>query len=68
LIKLSILKGDDVMTKVIAFVADNIKSDQWKMKYASLIALGSITEGPNKQNFLGIIIQSFQNLISMFND
>jgi hypothetical protein len=56
------------MTKVIAFVADNIKSDQWKMKYASLIALGSITEGPNKQNFLGIIIQSFQNLISMFND
>jgi hypothetical protein len=38
------------------------------MKYASLIALGSITEGPNKQNFLQIIIQAFQNLMAMFND
>ena len=38
------------------------------MKYASLMALGSITEGSNKQNFLQIIIQAFQNLMAMFSD
>jgi len=38
------------------------------MKYSSLMALGSITEGPNKQNFLQIIIQAFQNLMAMFSD
>lgn len=32
------------------------------------MALGSITEGPDKQNFLNIIIQSFQNLLAMFED
>jgi hypothetical protein len=32
------------------------------------MALGSITEGPNKQSFLSIIVQSFQNLVKMFSD
>mmetsp|Transcript_21705 Transcript_21705/g.33433 ORF Transcript_21705/g.33433 Transcript_21705/m.33433 type:complete len:96 (-) Transcript_21705:1179-1466(-) len=32
------------------------------------MALGSITEGPDKQEFSTIILQSFQNLLAMFQD
>ena len=32
------------------------------------MALGSITEGPDKQKFLEVIIQSLQNLLLMFKD
>ena len=56
------------MQPVVQFVAANIQNQDWKLKYASLMALGSITEGPDKQEFLNIIIQSFQNLLAMFQD
>jgi hypothetical protein len=32
------------------------------------MALGSITEGPDKQRFLEVIIQALQNLLQMFKD
>jgi hypothetical protein len=37
------------MALVIEFVAANIQvKDNWQMRYAGLIALGSIAEGPDK--------------------
>ena len=43
------LLKDDVMDPVVQFVAANIMQADWKNKYASLMALGSITDGPDKQ-------------------
>lgn len=51
------------MDPVVQFVAVNFQLDNWKAKYASLMALGSITEGPDKQKFLEVIIQALQNLL-----
>ena len=51
------------MDPVVQFVAANIQEDSWKHKYASLMALGSITEGPDKQKFLEVVIQALQNLL-----
>jgi len=43
--------------------------EEWKNKYSSLMALGSITEGPERLEFQQqVIIQAFQNLLNMFND
>lgn len=36
------------MEPVINFVSENIGSEDWKKRYAALLALGSITEGPDK--------------------
>jgi importin subunit beta-1 len=66
--KLSILLGNHVLEPVVEFVAANIQQAHWKNKYASLMALGSITEGPEKQKFLEVVIQALQNLLMMFKD
>lgn len=53
---LALLIRNDVMELVIKFVAANIQAaDSWKQRYAGLIALGSITDGPDKQKFLDVI-------------
>ena len=49
-------------------MTENIQKPDWKSKYSSLIALGSITEGPEKQQFLEVIVQAFQHLLQMFKD
>lgn len=46
---------DDVIEPVIAFVSGNIGNQAWKMRYASLLALGAITEGPDRQKFIRLI-------------
>lgn len=61
--KLSLLLGNQVLSLVVQFVAANIQQPSWKNKYAALMALGSITEGPDKQKFLEVIIQALQNLL-----
>lgn len=38
------------------------------MRYSALISLGAITEGPDKQQFMNIIIPGLQKLIDMFQD
>ena len=56
---MSPLLGTHVLQPVIAFVTANITKQDWKSKYSSLMALGSITEGPEKQQFLEVIVQAF---------
>ena len=46
--KLAVLIGNDVMQPVVNYVAANISANNWRQKYAALIALGSMTEGPEK--------------------
>lgn len=66
--KLSILLGNDVMDPVINYVAANIQQINWKQKYSALIALGSITDGPEKQKFMETISSALLNLIAMTTD
>ncbi len=43
-------------------------SPNWKLRYSALLALGAITEGPDRQMFLNIILPGLESLIQMFND
>lgn len=56
------------MEPVIKFVAQNIQSPNWKHRYSALLALGSITEGPDKMNFNNVIMPGLPNLINLFQD
>lgn len=66
--KLSILIKDSVFPKVISFASANIQQANWKQKYAALIALGSVTEGPDKDQFMKVIAQALPSLIALFED
>lgn len=66
--KLSIFIKDLALPKVINFASANIGQSNWKQKYAALIALGSVTEGPKKDEFMGVIVQALPNLIELFSD
>ncbi len=46
--KISQLIGSKVLPLVVTFVSSNITSQDWKARYAAVIALGTITEGPDK--------------------
>jgi len=56
------------MKPVIEFVTQNIQSTEWKNRYSSLLALGAITEGPDKMQFMNVIMPGIPNLINIFND
>lgn len=65
---IALVIGNDIMEPVLAFVSLNINDENWKMRYSSLIALGSITEGPDKARFMNVIIPGLSNLIAKFKD
>lgn len=66
---LALLIRNDIMDLAIKFVATNIQAtESWKQRYAGLIALGSITEGPDKQKFLEVIAQALNQLLHLFSD
>jgi len=56
--KISFLIGSAVMPLVVTFVQTKILSPDWKERYAALIALGAITEGPEKTKFSEILVPS----------
>lgn len=60
--------GTELMDPVVSYVAAHIQSQNWKEKYAALMALGSITEGPDRTKFSLVIVQALQNLLAMFQD
>jgi len=50
-----LLLRNDVIQPVIAFVSQYILDQTWKNRYAALIALGAIAEGPEKVAFAQIL-------------
>lgn len=42
------LLGNDILAQVMQFASDNIANQEWKLKYAALMGLGSIVEGPDR--------------------
>jgi importin subunit beta-1 len=55
---LATLLTNDVLEPVVQYVASHIQAADWKEKYAALMALGSIVEGPEKQKFALVIVQA----------
>jgi hypothetical protein len=66
--KISLLLRSDVIAPVVEFVSLNILDGNWKNRYAALIALGAIAEGPEKTTFATILVPSIGNLLNMFKD
>ncbi len=66
--KVAQLVGNQIMKPVIEFVSQNITSPNWKQRYSALLSLGAITEGPDKMQFMNVVMPGLQNLISMFTD
>ena len=57
-----------IIDPIIAFVSQNILSPDWKRRYSALLALGAITEGPTKEQFMQVILPGLANLLKMFED
>ena len=68
LYKFAYLLGSIFIQPVVSFVSGNITSQDPRMRYASVISLGTCTECQDKQAFAGILIPSIQNLLQMYND
>jgi len=48
LVKISLLLKSQVLGPVVQFVQANIMATEWKQKYAALMALGAVADGPDK--------------------
>ena len=64
----SLIIGNYIIEPIILFVSNNIMDQNWKKRYSSLLALGAITEGPEKIKFMNVIIPGMQNLINILGD
>lgn len=53
---IALVVGNEIMEPVLSFVSLNITNSDWKKRYAALLALGAITEGPDKIRFMNVII------------
>lgn len=56
--RISLLIGSKVLPPVVEFVSTNILSQTWQHRYAAVIALGTVIEGPEKPDFKAILIPS----------
>ena len=65
---IAIINGDMILDQVIDFVSKNIANQDWKLRYSSLLALGAVTEGPERIKFMNKIMPGLSNLITMFGD
>ena len=64
--KLALLLKNDVLAKVVDFASKMTAEQDWKCNYAGLIALGCVAEGPDKNNFLGMVQQALEMFLKMF--
>ncbi|KAF9325333.1 karyopherin beta [Linnemannia elongata] len=60
--------GDACVAPVIQFVETNIRHAQWQYREASVMAFGSILEGPSQELLVPPVAQALPFLIEMMND
>lgn len=49
-----------MLAPVVEFVKANILSQDWRARYAAVISLGTITEGPDRDSFCKILNPSLE--------
>ena len=65
---ISLICGDAILQQTINFVGQSLANPNWKVRYSSLIALGAVTEGPNRLTFINTITPGLQMLLNLFED
>ncbi|KAG0300028.1 karyopherin beta [Dissophora globulifera] len=60
--------GDPIVPPVIQFVEANIRNSEWQFREASVMAFGSILEGPSTELLIPPVAQALPFLIEMMND
>lgn len=66
--RLGVLLGDNIMTLVVNYSATNIALPDWQCRYAALMALGSISEGPTKAKYQEMVYQAMPSILPLFVD
>lgn len=64
----SLVIKNEVVGPVLAFVEQNIQNQDWKLRYASLLSFGAITEGPERQKFIELITPALETILRLFRD
>ena len=59
---------DDVVDHVLPFVYANIQSENWRLKEASILAFGSILDGPDHDKLLPIVQTAFPLFLAHMKD
>jgi len=59
---------DGIVPLVISFVQQNITSSEWRLKEASVMAFGSIMNGPSQQTLTPIVAAALPVLINCLGD
>uniref|UniRef100_A0A8C4TLZ7 Karyopherin (importin) beta 1 n=1 Tax=Erpetoichthys calabaricus TaxID=27687 RepID=A0A8C4TLZ7_ERPCA len=59
---------DDVVPHVLPFIKENIKHPDWRYRDASVMAFGSILEGPDLNQLKPLVIQAMPTLIELMKD
>jgi importin subunit beta-1 len=59
---------DAIVTPIIPFVENNIKSPDWHRREASVMAFGSILDGPSQKLLNPLVTQALPLLIDMLRD
>ena len=60
--------GNYVVEPTLQFVSANINSDNWRYKEASVMAFGSILEGPDRDSLGTLIVQALDPILRLIKD
>lgn len=66
--RLGVLLGDGLQDAVVEYSATNLSLPDWQCRYAAIMALGSISEGPTKTKYQEMVYQAMASLLPMFLD
>ncbi|KAA0710753.1 Importin subunit beta-1 [Triplophysa tibetana] len=59
---------DDVVPHVLPFIKEHIKHHDWRYRDASVMAFGSILEGPELNQLKPLVVQAMPTLIELMKD
>ncbi|KAK6457875.1 karyopherin-beta [Scheffersomyces xylosifermentans] len=60
--------GNYVVEPTLSFVAANIAGPDWRAKEASVMAFGSILDGPDHEQLKTVIVQALTPILQLIND
>ena len=68
LTKISLILQNEVVGPVVNYVKAYVQSTDWTKRYSALMALGAISEGPEKLVYAAVLNPSMNSLLAMFQD
>ena len=62
------LEGNTIWDEIMRFTTEKLNSNQWIDQYVGMTCLGAVLSGPDQSVIFNQMEQSYQNIISMFNN